>query len=347
MNLGSGVNGTVVAGAGDTAIKSFHIGETHRNCISLGEPIILRTLDHPNIVTCTSAYLNTDTSNVIMSMPNSGCRLSDWYPHDMQQRSTVFQQIMFQALSALAYLEQYNIIHGDLHGNNILYDGTTLRIVDWGTCIIFPKYYKYIPGAACGNCQAPEVVSGNITPAADVYTMGTTLYRFYYGHYYSTSSSLPLNDINPVLAKMLHQNPDLRSRASTLIGLPMSEQPSTIMWTYLLDNVRMTEEFYQALFTVETYLSSIGIRTQPQLVPYTLAQLANIIALVTGEPAPSDALILLIPLLVDLFGKTMCKGHRIDAVHSLCTCQIDCNARMAYYYNAVLISGQPIWPILR
>ncbi|TCD69559.1 hypothetical protein EIP91_007183 [Steccherinum ochraceum] len=98
---------------------------------------------------------------------------------------------LYQISQGLAYLHEEGIIHGDLHGGNILIDDNdTVRLTDFGMALIgeATSYnYASVHGGGATRWQAPEVIdpeefgltSSRPTYASDVYSLGIVCVELY------------------------------------------------------------------------------------------------------------------------------------------------------------------------
>ncbi|KAH8082793.1 kinase-like domain-containing protein [Cristinia sonorae] len=100
---------------------------------------------------------------------------------------------LYQVAAGLAYLHEEGIVHGDLHGGNILVDaGETIRLTDFGMALIAEATsYQYgsIHGGGAIRWQAPELLdpdefgltSTRPTFASDTYSFAFTSIELYTG----------------------------------------------------------------------------------------------------------------------------------------------------------------------
>ncbi|KAH8082794.1 kinase-like domain-containing protein [Cristinia sonorae] len=98
---------------------------------------------------------------------------------------------LYQVAAGLAYLHEEGIVHGDLHGGNILVDADeTIRLTDFGMALIAKATsYQYgsIHGGGAVRWQAPELLdpdefgltSTRPTFASDVYSFALTSIELY------------------------------------------------------------------------------------------------------------------------------------------------------------------------
>lgn len=82
------------------------------------------------------------------------------------------RQMLCPVLDALEYLHGKGLVHGDLKPANILASGDTLRI---SSDTIVRAGEAQTRQKRPGQYDPPEAISGVLTPAADVWSLGTTL----------------------------------------------------------------------------------------------------------------------------------------------------------------------------
>lgn len=183
--LGSGGFGTVYL-AEDTWInKKVALKVPHRQNINftelLREPRLLASLDHPNIVSITTAEKQDNIFFIVMeyvagetleALIASGGRL------DIDQALNFSLQIGRAAEHAHAQ----GIIHRDLRPANVLVsESGTLKVADFGTS-------RFLEIAAHGTTvigspayMAPEQFRGEAVFASDLYSLGITMYQMLTG----------------------------------------------------------------------------------------------------------------------------------------------------------------------
>lgn len=78
-------------------------------------------------------------------------------------------------MQGVNYLHKKKIVHWDLKPENILLDGDNLKIVDFGTSMIF-RGKKMSECFGTPYYIAPEVFSGEYDEKCDVWSCGVILY---------------------------------------------------------------------------------------------------------------------------------------------------------------------------
>lgn len=85
---------------------------------------------------------------------------------------------MHEALEGLAYLHAEGLVHGDLSPSNLLIDSEgRLKIVDFGSAVSWRETSAFPGTAASLPYAAPERIGGTMTPAADLFSLGTIFYE--------------------------------------------------------------------------------------------------------------------------------------------------------------------------
>ena len=116
----------------------------------------------------------------------NGHKLSDELCETGFMSPRTFEEIysmFFQILDGIEYIHSKNICHGDIKPQNILTDGTTVKITDFGTSkLIEDLFIKTIDGGGTWAYMAPEVAGSNRRYLnSDIYGLGVLLYKFLTG----------------------------------------------------------------------------------------------------------------------------------------------------------------------
>ena len=183
--LGSGGFGTVYL-AEDTWInKKVALKVPHRQNLNfselLREPRLLAALDHPNIVSITTAEKQDNIFFIVM----------EYVPGDTLEtviatggRLEIDRALDFtvQITRAVEHAHAQGVIHRDLRPANVLVsESGTLKVADFGTS-------RFLEIAAHGTTiigsppyMAPEQFRGEAVFASDLYSLGITIYQMLTG----------------------------------------------------------------------------------------------------------------------------------------------------------------------
>ena len=250
--LGSGGFGAVYL-AKDTWIdKDVAIKVPHKQNLNfselLREPRLLAALNHPNIVSITTAEKEADIFFIVMEYVD-GDTLENIIAHNGALDITRVIDYTMQIASAVDHALRQGVLHRDLRPPNVLVsDSGTLKVADFGTS-------RFLEIAAHGTTvigsppyMAPEQFKGKAVFASDIYSLGITMYQMLTGELpYETPAPTDLDKLisgelvrpprleNPAIPKPINDivmtalSPKLSARyqrASELIAdLEMSRSP--------------------------------------------------------------------------------------------------------------------------
>eukprot|EP00184_Porphyridium_aerugineum_P008154 CAMPEP_0184692456 /NCGR_PEP_ID=MMETSP0313-20130426/929_1 /TAXON_ID=2792 /ORGANISM="Porphyridium aerugineum, Strain SAG 1380-2" /LENGTH=1385 /DNA_ID=CAMNT_0027150289 /DNA_START=685 /DNA_END=4842 /DNA_ORIENTATION=+ len=169
----------------------------------LREIAIMRKLDHPNVLKIAGVFDDEENDQLFIVLEYMGKGvvmksnlLEGEKPLDIERAREVF----IDTLSGLAYLHSLNIIHRDIKPDNLLtkVDGT-VKIADFGTAKIVgspdkvgstvnPALSSHKTNVGTPAFLAPELCLSDLAPqtgpdtyAADVWSLGVTLYYMVFG----------------------------------------------------------------------------------------------------------------------------------------------------------------------
>ena len=183
--LGSGGFGAVYL-AQDTWIdKKVAIKVPHRQALDFGEllkePRLLATLNHPNIVSITTAEKQDNVFFIVMEYV-----AGETLEHIIATRGALDLPLALdytcQISNAVDHAHRQNVIHRDLRPANVLVSETNvLKVADFGTS-------RFLEIAAHGTTvigsppyMAPEQFKGQAVFASDIYSLGVTMYQMLTG----------------------------------------------------------------------------------------------------------------------------------------------------------------------
>ena len=179
--LGSGGFGAVYL-ARDTWIdKDVAIKVPHRQNMNFGEllrePRLLAALDHPNIVSITTAEKQDNVFFIVMEYV-AGQTLEEVIAGAGGLDAARTVDYAKQIGRAMEHAHAQGVIHRDLRPANMLVSGAgVLKVADFGTS-------RFLEIAAHGTTvigsppyMAPEQFEGKAVFASDIYSLGITMYQ--------------------------------------------------------------------------------------------------------------------------------------------------------------------------
>lgn len=183
--LGSGGFGAVYL-AKDTWIdKDVAIKVPHKQNLNftelLREPRLLAALDHPNIVSITTAEKEDQLFFIVMEYVD-GKTLDDLIAEKAPLETAIVVNYTKQIAKAVDHAHQQGVIHRDLRPPNMLVsEADVLKVTDFGTS-------RFLEIAAHGTTvigsppyMAPEQFAGKAVFASDLYSLGITMYQMLTG----------------------------------------------------------------------------------------------------------------------------------------------------------------------
>ena len=179
--LGSGGFGVVYL-AKDTWIdKEVAIKVPHKQDLNfsehLREPRLLAALDHPNIVSITTAEKEASLFFIVMEYVE-GKTLEDVIANEGALDENKVIEYSTQIAMAVSHAHHQGVIHRDLRPPNVLVsESGVLKVADFGTS-------RFLEIAAHGTTvigsppyMAPEQFDGKAVFASDIYSLGVTMYQ--------------------------------------------------------------------------------------------------------------------------------------------------------------------------
>lgn len=179
-SLGSGGFGAVYL-ARDTWIdKEVAIKVPHKQNLNfaehLREPRLLAALDHPNIVSITTAEKTDNVFFIVMEYV-AGETLEDLIARDGALAARRVVGYATQLAQAVDHAHRQGVVHRDLRPSNVLVSSAgVLKVTDFGTS-------RFLEMAAQNTVtgsppyMAPEQFEGRAVFASDIYSLGVTMYQ--------------------------------------------------------------------------------------------------------------------------------------------------------------------------
>lgn len=178
------------------AIKSLKKETLGHNLVLLRrELLIIRSLDHPNIVKYYETFEDSKYLHVVMEL----CEGGDLFDHVIAQMCLTEEEVsrvMRKLMHAVNYMHEMNICHRDLKPDNFLYVSkepeADIKVVDFGMATGFSTTGDSL-NSMVGTPYyiAPEVLAGFYGKECDIWSLGVVMFFLLSGEQPFTSESLP------------------------------------------------------------------------------------------------------------------------------------------------------------
>ncbi|MGI8732800.1 MAG: serine/threonine protein kinase [Pyrinomonadaceae bacterium] len=161
------------------ALKVPHDEEVNLDAVRKEASVWLHAAGHPNILPIIDADIYDDQVVIVSEYAPEGS-LTGWMSRHGGKAPSVESAVSMidGVLAGLQHLHSKNIIHRDLKPDNILLQGETPRLADFGIASILKNtspYTTFISGTP--KYMAPEAYRGKRTEQSDIWSVGVVLYQ--------------------------------------------------------------------------------------------------------------------------------------------------------------------------
>jgi serine/threonine protein kinase len=237
----------------------------------VAEARLLASLDHPHIVPIYDFVERDGLCLLVMEQLSGGTVWTRFTTQGLEAQESC--AVALVTAVALHHAHQHGVLHRDIKPENLLYtsDSRQLKVADFGTAKVLSGSQTLATraGDVVGTpaYMAPEQATGSpVTPATDVYALGTMLYEL-------LSGSLPFAECETPLAMLyqrVHGTPTPLDQAAPAIDVglvelvswtlrtePTERPPSAEAFALALAE-RATQSFGQGWFARTGYRASLG-----------------------------------------------------------------------------------------
>ncbi|MGI9330650.1 MAG: protein kinase domain-containing protein [Gammaproteobacteria bacterium] len=189
-------------------------------------------LQHPNILPLYDAGEENGKYYVVMEHVQGARTLAAYCRPDHLLPIDDVVKIIYTCAKALHYAHKRGVIHRDIKPSNIMLTrDNEVRIIDFGIALLRDADISRIEGiAGSPSYMSPEQIqSEEITPAADLYSLGALMYELLTGFRPFRASTLSrlLNQIVFATPPPLHQlRPDIPEDLEEIVAVSLQKDPS-------------------------------------------------------------------------------------------------------------------------
>jgi serine/threonine protein kinase len=287
------------------AVKLPHQGQINFDAIRQEATLWEQASGHPNVLPIIDADV-LDGQVVIVSEYADGGSLADRLARDGMLSLKQSVEMVIGILSGLEFLHERKIIHRDIKPQNILLQGKTPRLADFG--ISRAMQATMVSSAIIGTdaYMSPEAFDGKRNAQTDIWSVGVVLYQLIKGSLpfpqdhpsermfaVLTKEFAPLppdvpSDLRRIVAKALEKEPSNRYASAE----EMREDLQKALIGIAHPTLAKTEILHQSTFPAEVLNETAKQSDTPTVALNNLTEATEIKTVVnkhSNQPAPTQA----------------------------------------------------------
>ncbi|MCR9161151.1 MAG: serine/threonine protein kinase [Nannocystaceae bacterium] len=157
---------------------------------AIREVAVLRSLTNPHVVRLHGSSVGSDHFYVLMDYLE-GLQLNGYHHFDEPMRAGEALKIILQAAMGLAEAHAQGVVHRDIKPENIwMTPEGTVKVLDFGLARAWGVPWAFGTNATAARtvvgtphyCQPEQLLTDELTPASDIYSLATILYELLSGH---------------------------------------------------------------------------------------------------------------------------------------------------------------------
>lgn len=200
------------------------------------EAAVGKSLDHPNLIKVHTVKISKKHAYFIMELFR-GANLKAMLRNEIVAVQERLKKIMESATQGLAHMHEKGWVHKDVKPENILLTkGSEVRVIDFSlaaraatvlTKVLTSKKGRIIQGTR--TYIAPELIRKEpVTPSADIYSLGITLYEILAGRppfIQSSADALLMAHIQGRVEGPSSYNPNVTPEADRMVQRMLAKKP--------------------------------------------------------------------------------------------------------------------------
>lgn len=188
----------------EVALKVPFDDEANLESINREAQVWRAATGHPNVLPVIEAD-SYDGQVIIVSEYAAGGTLKDWLDRNGGQAPSCESAVsmMEGILSGLEHLHEKGLVHCDLKPSNVLLQGETPRITDFGVSRVLraTMHTKHLSGTPA--YMPPEAIDGHLSKLSDLWAAGVILYVML-----ASRLPFPQQSMGPLMLALKEQEPD-------------------------------------------------------------------------------------------------------------------------------------------
>ena len=159
---------------------------------------------HPNALPIIEAEVY-ENQVVIVSEYATGGSLSEWLKKNGGAAPSIKSAVrmMGKILKGLEHLHSMRIVHRDLKPQNILLQGETPRLADFGLARVLKTTAKSAGPSGTPSYMAPETLNGQRSEKSDIWAAGVILFQLLSGQ-----MPFPQTDVMALMWALAYRDPE-------------------------------------------------------------------------------------------------------------------------------------------
>ncbi len=245
----------------------------------------VRSLDHPHIIRLVDSEVEGETPFLVSEYCSGG----ELNATQLENKSVMERLLLFSTIAvAIAHAHERGVIHRDIKPSNILFRDNGMAVVaDFGICINtdhgLERVTEFQEQVGARFYMAPELADGrlqDVTPAADVYSLGKLLYWMFAGRIFdrekhmSNAWDLRTESSDPALLTIYDQ---LFSK--TIVEVPETRfANATELWKTtqgVIETMQKQGRYLDADVPTDCLFCGVGKYSEKQIVPNVKAMAFN------------------------------------------------------------------------